>query len=113
MNKRSIRSSYADMGRSMYDPGSLSRTPGQSLPQRKRVPPEQTHAENYYYKKQMEAHTPMVIVMTDGAEIRGWIEWYSKNCLKIHRSGEPNLLIYKQGIKYLYKEGEIDTPMEP
>ena len=76
--------------------------------QRKQVPPEQTNAENYYYLKQMGAKTPMVVLLTDGEEIRGWIEWYDKNCLKINREQGPNLLIPKHSIKYLYKENEED-----
>jgi len=74
---------------------------------KKPAPPEQTNAENFYYQKQMQARTPMVIVLRDGEEVRGIIEWYDKNCLKINRdAGEPNLMIYKPAIKYMYKEGE-------
>lgn len=74
---------------------------------KKSAPPEQTNAENFYYQKQMQTHTPMVIVLRDGEEIHGVIEWYDKNCLKINRtSGGPNLMIYKPAIKYMYKEGE-------
>jgi len=74
---------------------------------KKPAPPEQTNAENFYYQKQMQSRTPMVIVLRDGEEVRGIIEWYDKNCLKINRdSGEPNLMIYKPAIKYMYKEGE-------
>src|ERR1700731_53477 len=74
---------------------------------RKAPPPEQTNAENFYYQKQMQARTPMVIVLRDGEQIRGVIEWYDKNCVKINRDrGEPNLMIYKPAIKYMYKESE-------
>ncbi len=73
----------------------------------KPAPPEVTNAENFYYLKQMSAKTPMVIVMTDGEEIRGWIEWYDKSCLKVNREGAPNLLIQKQCIKYLFKADEM------
>ena len=74
---------------------------------KKPAPPEQTNAENFYYQKQMQSRTPMVIVLHDGEEIHGIIEWYDKNCLKVNRdSGEPNLMIYKPAIKYMYKEGE-------
>jgi host factor-I protein len=72
----------------------------------KQAPPESTSAENFYYIKQMNSKTPMVIVMTDGEQIRGWIEWYDRNCLKVNREGAPNLLIQKHWIKYLYKEEE-------
>ena len=74
---------------------------------KKVTPPEQTNAENFYYQKQMQSRTPMVIVLRDGEEIHGIIEWYDKNCLKVNRdSGAPNLMIYKPAIKYMYKEGE-------
>ncbi|MFP5246156.1 MAG: Hfq-like protein [Thermoanaerobaculia bacterium] len=71
------------------------------------APPESTNAENFYYLKQMNSKTPMVIVMTDGEEIRGWIEWYDKSCLKVNREGAPNLLIQKHCIKYLFKQEEL------
>jgi host factor-I protein len=73
---------------------------------RKPSPPEQTNAENFYYQKQMQAKTPMVIVLRDGEEIHGMIEWYDKSCLKVSRNGQTNLLVYKPAIKYMYKEGE-------
>lgn len=74
---------------------------------KKAAPPEQTNAENFYYQKQMQSRTPMVIVLRDGEEVRGIIEWYDRNCIKINReNGEPNLMIYKPAIKYMFKEGE-------
>ena len=73
---------------------------------RKAPPPEQTNAENFYYQKQMQSKTSMVIVLTDGEEIRGVIEWYDRTCIKVNRPGSPNLMIYKPSIKYMYKEGE-------
>jgi sRNA-binding regulator protein Hfq len=71
------------------------------------APPETTNAENFYYLKQMNTKTPMVIVMTDGEQIHGWIEWYDKTCLKVNREGAPNLLIQKHCIKYLFKQEEL------
>jgi sRNA-binding regulator protein Hfq len=74
---------------------------------KKPSPPEQTNAENFYYQKQMQSRTPMVIVLQDGEEVRGMIEWYDRNCIKVNReNGEPNLMIYKPAIKYMFKEGE-------
>jgi sRNA-binding regulator protein Hfq len=74
---------------------------------RKAAPPEQTNAENFYYQKQMQSRTPMVIVLRDGEEVRGIIEWYDKTCIKVIRDdGGPNLMIYKPAIKYMFKEGE-------
>ena len=74
---------------------------------KKPTPPEQTNAENFYYQKQMQSQTPMVIVLRDGEEVHGIIEWYDRNCIKVNRdNGEPNLMIYKPAIKYMFKEGE-------
>ena len=74
---------------------------------RKAAPAEQTHAENFYYQKQIQGKTPMVVVTRDGEQLRGIIEWYDKNCIKLNRSaGQSNLLIYKSAIRYMYKEGE-------
>lgn len=85
----------------------VERVGGGSGGGRKMAPPEQTNAENFYYQKQMQSRTLMVIVLRDGEEIRGIIEWYDKNCIKVNReSGDPNLMIYKPAIKYMYKEGE-------
>ena len=74
--------------------------------QKKRVPPEQTSAEQYYYLKQMSSRTSVVVKLLDGEEVRGIIEWYDKDCIKVNREAEPNLLIPKHSIKYLYKEDE-------
>ena len=76
---------------------------------KKTPPPEQTHAENFYYQKQMQTKTPMVLVLQDGEQIHGVIEWYDKYCLKVNRSGASNLLIYKPSIKYMYKESEAGS----
>lgn len=74
---------------------------------RKQTPPEQTNAEEFYYLKQMAAKTNMVVVLTNGEELRGWIEWYDKHSLKFHRHNEPNLLIPKHNIRYMFKEEEL------
>ena len=84
----------------------FKRAPKNSRPM-KQAPPEATNAEAFYYVKQMNSKTPMVIVMTDGEQVRGCIEWYDRNCLKVNREGAPNLLIQKQWIKYMFKEEEL------
>lgn len=78
-----------------------------SIQVRKRQPPPlETHAEIYYYKKQIDAHTPMVLVLQDGEEIEGTIEWYDRGALKINRRTGPNLLVLKRNIKYMFKADE-------
>jgi host factor-I protein len=74
---------------------------------RKRVPPPvETNAEIFYYKKQIDAHTPMIIVLQDGEEIEGTIEWYDRGAIKVNRKSAPNLLILKHNVKYMYKADE-------
>ena len=96
-DRKLIRPSLSDM---------MERYPSRSSGRRKQVPAEQTNAENFYYLKQMQAKTPMVVVLTDGSELTGWIEWYDKNCIKLNRSDAPNLLLYKHSIKFMFKEEE-------
>jgi host factor-I protein len=67
---------------------------------KKPAPPEQTHAENFYFLKQM------VVVLTDGESLNGIVEWYDRDCIKLTRNGNPNLMIYKHSIKYVFKAGE-------
>jgi host factor-I protein len=82
------------------DDKDLSRRPPSA---KKSTPPEQTNAEQFYYSKQMQSKTQMVVVLTDGEQLEGVIEWYDRECLKLNRDGAPNLLLYKHCIKYLYK----------
>jgi sRNA-binding regulator protein Hfq len=48
----------------------------------------------------------MVLVLRDGEEIEGTIEWYDRGALKINRRGAPNLLVLKRNIKYIFKAEE-------
>ena len=85
----------------------LDRMPGRAGGRRKQAPAEQTNAESFYYLKQMQNHTTMVVVLNDGTELNGWIEWYDKACVKLNRNDAPNLLIFKHSIKYMFKEEEL------
>jgi host factor-I protein len=70
---------------------------------KKNTPPDQTNAEQFYYSKQMQGKTRMMVVLTDGEKLEGVIEWYDRDCLKLNREGDPNLLLFKHCIKYMYK----------
>lgn len=84
---------------------------------KKPPPPYKTHAENYYYIKQMNNRTPMVVELGNGEVIKGKIEWYDSKCIKIKKSDEDNLIVFKQFIKYMHKDPDFveekeqeDTP---
>jgi host factor-I protein len=85
----------------------VDRTPLRGMGHRKQAPPEQTNAENYYFLKQMQNKTQMVVMLDDGSELHGWIEWYDKDCIKLNRHEGPNLMIYKRSIRYMFKEEEL------
>jgi host factor-I protein len=97
MNRKLIRPDLSDIKEGL---------PSKAFRARKPVPPEQTSAEAFYYKKQMDNRTKMVIVLKDGEELRGVIEWYDRHALKVHRANEPNILLLKDNVKYMYKENE-------
>ena len=67
-------------------------------------PPEQTGAETNYLVKNMEARTPMVVRLVGNEEVRGWIEYYDRQMIKINRREPPHLFIRKDNIKYMYKD---------
>jgi sRNA-binding regulator protein Hfq len=71
---------------------------------KKPTPPGQTFAEIYYFQKQMHNKTPMVVVLLDGEKIYGQIDWWDQNAIKISRKNEPNVVIQKHAIKYIYKD---------
>ena len=80
---------------------------------RKQTPPEQTNAEEFYFLKQMAAKTPMVVILDNDEELRGWIEWYDKGAIKLNRTSGPNLLIQKHVIRYMFKEEELKVRRGP
>ena len=96
MNRKLIRPSLSEVQDQMS--GRVQR--------KKPAPPDQTNAENFYYLKQMQSRTPMVVVLDQGETIHGVIEWYDKQCIKVHRAKEPNLLIMKSCIRYMFKESD-------
>ncbi len=70
---------------------------------RKSVPQEQTNAETFFYSKQIQEKTLMVIRLQNGEELRGTIRWYDKNCVMLCRETEPNLLVFKHCILWMHK----------
>ncbi len=79
---------------------------GGNAGRRRPAPAEMTNAEAFYYLKQMNTQTPMIVVLDNGEQLQGHIEWYDRGCLKVHRSDGPNLLVFKHCIRYLYKVEE-------
>jgi host factor-I protein len=102
MNRKLIR---PDLNEHREQPPATAASPKPYRP-RRAIPPEQTNAESFYYLKQMTNKTRMVILLKDGEEIRGTIEWYDRAALKVHRPDAPNILLLKDNVKYMFKEDE-------
>ncbi len=94
-----------DKNQKRFSPGNAAVDEASS---RKQPPPRETRAEIYYYKKQIEARTNLIFVLQDGEEIKGAIEWYDQEALKIIRQDAPNLVLLRHNIKYFYKEAELE-----
>lgn len=67
--------------------------------------PESSHAEVFYFQKQIQQQTEMTVVLEDGEELHGIIQWFDKCAIKL-RVGRQRVLVYKSCIKYLYKGSE-------
>lgn len=67
--------------------------------------PLSSHAEAFYFQKQMQQQTEMTVVLEDGEQLHGIIQWYDRCVVKL-RVGRNRVMIYKSAIKYLYKASE-------
>jgi host factor-I protein len=104
MNRKLIRPNFSDYKEKMSREAS----------KKKAHPGYDTHAENYYYLKQMNKKIPMAVIFDDGDRVEGYVEWYDRDCIKLNRNNAPNLLIYKHAIKYLFKlEEKGEKPETP
>ena len=70
------------------------------------VPPEETSEEAAYLKSLGEKQKPVSIKLSDGEVVRGWIEYYDKNMVRLTRDGAPNLFIFKHEIMYITEDGD-------
>ncbi len=82
------------------------RTPNEftSRRDRRQAAPETTFREIEYIDRLSKNKTPVVVKLTDGEEVRGWIEYYDKDIIRITRDTQPNLFIYKSRVKYLFED---------
>ncbi len=68
------------------------------------APPEETYEEAAYLKSLGEKQEPVSIKLADGEIVRGWIEYYDKNMVRVTREDAPNLFIFKHEIMYIAEE---------
>jgi host factor-I protein len=71
---------------------------------RRQAAPETTFREAEYIDRLSKNRIPVVVKLIDGEEVRGWIEYYDKDIIRITRDTMPNLFIYKNRVKYLFED---------
>lgn len=77
----------------------------------KTPPPEETFEESAYLKSLGEQQKPVSIKLQGGEVVRGWIEYYDRNMLRLTREGSPNLFIFKSEIMYIEEgDGKVVRP---
>jgi sRNA-binding regulator protein Hfq len=84
---------------------------------------ESSHAEAFYFQKQIQAQTRIIVVLENGSQLEGTIEWYDRYAIKLRAvspgaaaesngngnhsaPGRNRVLVYKDCIRYIYKAGE-------
>ncbi len=71
----------------------------------KSPPPDETQQEAAYLKALGEKQTPVTVKLLDGECVRGWVEYYDQNMIRLTREGAPNLFIFKHEILYIAEDG--------
>jgi len=65
---------------------------------------ESTYREVEYIGWLAKNEIPVVVALVDGEELRGWIEYFDRDIIRLTRDRDANLFIYKERIKYLYED---------
>jgi host factor-I protein len=71
----------------------------------KTPPPEDTYEESAYLKVLGEKQKPVTVKLMGGEVVRGWIEYYDRNMIRLTREGAPNLFIFKHEIMWISEDG--------
>lgn len=82
------------------------RIPGISNPVKKAKtpPPEDTFEEASYLKVLGEKQKTVSVKLMGGEVIRGWVEYYDRNMIRLTREGAPNLFIFKHEIMWISED---------
>lgn len=68
--------------------------------------PEQTFEETKYLRSLVESQRPVAVRLADNEEFSGRVEFFDSSFIRLTRTGEANLFIYKHDIKYLYETAD-------
>ncbi len=65
--------------------------------------PDQTFEEVKYLRHLIDDRVPVRVRLSDNQEVDGVVEFYDATFIRITRTGEPNLFLFKHDIQYLYE----------
>jgi host factor-I protein len=68
------------------------------------LPAVETSQEAQYLKALGEKQTAVSIKLVDGEVVKGWIEYYDHDMLRLTRDRAPNLFIFKHDILYVAED---------
>lgn len=68
------------------------------------LPPDGTNEEAKYLKYLCEKQKSVTVKLVQGEIVRGWIEYYDRNMIRLTREGQPNLFVFKNQIAYMAEE---------
>jgi host factor-I protein len=71
----------------------------------KTPPPGETGQEALYLRSLSERQVAVIVKLSDGETVRGWIEYFDDGMLRLTREGKPNLFIYKTQIQTITEAG--------
>jgi host factor-I protein len=63
-----------------------------------------------YLRSLSERQVAVVVKLSDGETVRGWIEYFDDGMLRLTREGKPNLFIYKHQIQTITEAGRKHAP---
>ena len=75
------------------------------------MPPAETHAEASYLQQATDGRTILVVTLLDGRVLRGKLEYYDRESLKLEPESGARMLLRKDKIKY-YRAERIEAPEE-
>ena len=72
---------------------------------KKTPPPDDTFEESSYLKALGEKQKIVSVKLVSGEVVRGWVEYFDRDMIRLTREGAPNLFIFKHEIVYIAEDG--------
>ncbi len=70
----------------------------------RRTPADFTGEEGKCLQRHSTQKTPMVVTLASGEEIKGWIEYFDLNFVRVTVNRGPNRFIYKKDILHIMED---------